>query len=162
MRKPTDPSCGFSSLPEPWPSPLAVPLLWLTRCVPPGVDSSPASSGLATLQSAWHAIEAMTDLYEQCTAARTLRLDTMVAVRGDIDKLEDEVPEEDWTLSSCERLLWLPPVLAARADGRVLAQTARCCSWTRIRCRGSNYKSGGRGQEVGLARGVCIQKFLAC
>ena len=115
--------------------------------MPAGVDSSPASSGLATLQSAWHAIEAMTDLYEQCTAARTLRLDTMVAVRGDIDKLEDEVPEEDWTLSSCALLPWLPPVLAARANGRVLAQTARCCSWTRTRCSGSNDKSGGRGQR---------------
>ena len=93
--------------------------------MPAGVDSSPASSGLATLQSAWHAIEAMTDLYEQCTAARTLRLDTMVAVRGDIDKLEDEVPEEDWTLSSCARLRGcrpcLPPVLMAVCLRRPLA-----------------------------------------
>ena len=85
-------------------------MLWLSRCVPTGVDSSPASSGLATLQSAWHAIEAMTDLYEQCTAARTLRLDTMVAVRGDIDKLEDAILQFEEDVSAAPVDVALPPL----------------------------------------------------
>jgi glutamine synthetase len=76
-------------------------------CKAAGVDFAPATAGVSTLEAAWAAIEALDDLYAQAAAARTLRLETMVAVRGDVDTLEGEVPESDWSLASYRDLLFL-------------------------------------------------------
>ena len=76
-------------------------------CKAAGVDFASATAGVATLAAAWEAVEALDDLYAQAAAARTLRLETMVAVRGDIDTLEGEVPEADWNLASYRELLFL-------------------------------------------------------
>jgi glutamine synthetase len=79
----------------------------IPSCKKAAVDFATATAGVATLQEAWHKVEALDDLYAQASAARTLRLETMVAVRADIDTLEGEVPEEDWKLASYRDLLFL-------------------------------------------------------
>ena len=79
----------------------------IPSCKAAAVDFATATAAVATLESAWKAIEGLGDLYAQAAAARTLRLETMVAVRGDIDTLEGEVPASDWTLASYRELLFL-------------------------------------------------------
>ena len=79
----------------------------IPSCKAAAVDFATATAGVTTLQSAWAAIEEMDDLYAQCAAARTLRLETMVAPRADFDSLEGDVPEADWSLASYRELLFL-------------------------------------------------------
>jgi len=79
----------------------------IPSCKKAGVDFATASDGIASLEAAWHQIEGKSDLYEKARDARTLRLETMGAVRRDVDALEGEVPEADWSVASYRQLLFL-------------------------------------------------------
>ena len=53
------------------------------------------------------AIHAETDEVKRGTLARTLRLETMVALREKVDELEGIVPADLWTLATYKELMFL-------------------------------------------------------
>lgn len=60
-----------------------------------------------TLRAAWHDIEGTADLRAKANKARTLRLETMGAVRKHCDDAEAVVPAGLWTLATYKELLFM-------------------------------------------------------
>jgi len=64
-------------------------------------------SVLAEVQAGIGSVHAAGSEYEKATAARVLRLETMDKARAVCDKLEEDVPAEEWTIATYKELLFL-------------------------------------------------------
>merc|ERR1712160_69496 len=69
----------------------------------------------ASVQQGLASVHAASDDYSKASAARTLRLETMVAARAVCDEAEAHVPAELWTLATYKELLFLDSHLDAPA-----------------------------------------------
>ena len=68
---------------------------------------SDLQSAVLTLQAALSEIHHAADLKQKADLSRTLRLQTMLAVRSTCDEAEAVVPAALWTLATYKELLFL-------------------------------------------------------
>ena len=62
---------------------------------------------VGTLKKAWEEVHHTSDEKTKATLARTLRLETMLAIREVVDAAEAVVPANLWTLATYKELLFL-------------------------------------------------------
>merc|ERR1719469_1841721 len=74
------------------------------------------TAAVASVQQGLASVHAASDDYSKASAARTLRLETMVAARAVCDEAEAHVPAELWTLATYKELLFLDSHLGAPAE----------------------------------------------
>jgi glutamine synthetase type III len=64
-------------------------------------------ASVAAVEKGLHAVHAAADSHAKASAARVLRLETMIDARAVADKAEAAVPAELWTLATYSELLFL-------------------------------------------------------
>mmetsp|Transcript_10001 Transcript_10001/g.35252 ORF Transcript_10001/g.35252 Transcript_10001/m.35252 type:complete len:706 (+) Transcript_10001:63-2180(+) len=72
-----------------------------------GVDSTKLAAAVVTLRSAIKDMHSADDAKAKAQLARVLRLETMIAIRTDVDAVERVVPAQLWTLPTYTDLLFL-------------------------------------------------------
>jgi len=91
----------------------------LVQDIIPAVKKANATSHLITLEfhvqtlkAAIKEIHHTDDDVEKAKLARTLRLETMIKIREDVDAAEGVVPSDLWTLATYKDLLFLDQTVA--------------------------------------------------
>ncbi len=72
-----------------------------------GLDIGDLNKAVASVEKGLHAVHAAADSMAKATAARELRLETMIEARAAADKAEADVPAELWSLATYQELLFL-------------------------------------------------------
>jgi len=79
----------------------------IPSCKAADISTAELEAGVAKVQAGVAAIHAADDEEAKATVARVLRLETMEDVRAVCDKVEEDVPEELWTIATYKDLLFL-------------------------------------------------------